>query len=812
MRCPKCYVKIVTLSSLCNFCGYFFEDTVYQKILICLELQKQLDELETTNSNFQHGLAKIQQKIKRYEPAENFESDKIKPAAESVESIKQIKPIQVKATNIIVSDTAAETNSEASDNLTRNAPLIPATKPPAQKNIRPKNTKVKPKTKNINTEINLGQKWLLIIGIITMIFGVGYFLKYSFEKGWVAPAARIAIGYVWGIIFLGTGHIFKKKKLQTYGFYLIGTGIAALYFSAFSAFNLYHLCGQSSSFCIMLLITALACCLSIVYDTKWLAVMGIIGGFWTPLILSAGVDSQIFLMSYMSILNIGLLAIAYYKRWDILHWWGFAFTYILYIGWFYRHYNPQKFWPAIIFLNIFFLIYSIIPFFHRFFRAHKVAQKDFIIMMFNSFIAFGYSWVMIKEYASLNWAGGISLLYALIFGAMAYYLYQKGLDKQESFVILTGKSALFLIISIPLMFSEHWITIFWAAQAVVLLWMSVKLDKKMLIQTAYILLFTVLAKFLFYDYHNIFGFSLAGWHILDSYGYLITQRYITSIFLLAGLYIFAYMLKKNTVSGSRNKDSKFWYGICTSLLFIILNVELASFAYEYMPRFHMGIITVFWLTFALGLFYYAVNNRNKRLLCSAYTLLSLSLLKFLFYDYSHVFGIAKFSLHVEPAYTYLLSGRILNSIFLLSVMYVFFNMAKESGLNLFSNKADNRGNDPRIIYAVWLAGLFFVLNVETSAFFYEYLSKARFAAISVLWTIFSVGLMIKGFKDNSSSIRKLALVLFSLTLVKVLLSDMSMIDTPYRILSFVILGTVMICTSYLYHKHKDKIVDVITAE
>ena len=116
----------------------------------------------------------------------------------------------------------------------------------------------------------------------------------------------------------------------------------------------------------MVMVTALAGLLAVMYNTKWLAVLGMIGGFLTPVLLGTGQDNQLVLMSYMTILNLGLLGVAFYKKWDLLTVLGFFFTYMLYTGWYAKFYTDAKFWPAIIFVTIFYLIYTVMPFITRF--------------------------------------------------------------------------------------------------------------------------------------------------------------------------------------------------------------------------------------------------------------------------------------------------------------------------------------------------------------------------------------------------------------------------------------------------------------
>ena len=207
-------------------------------------------------------------------------------------------------------------------------------------------------------------------------------------------------GWPWPISgalsFLVAGDRFRTR-IERFGLSLIGGGIAVLYFSAFAAFQLYHLFDQVPSFAVMVLITVLACVLAIRYDTKWLAVLGLIGGFLTPVLLSTGQDNQIALMTYMAVLNLGLLGVAFYKKWDLLNILGLIFTYLLYSAWYAQHYQEPKFWPAILFLNLFFLIYAFVPFIYQVRQGGHSDNRELVLMGFNAFIAFAFNYAMIRK-------------------------------------------------------------------------------------------------------------------------------------------------------------------------------------------------------------------------------------------------------------------------------------------------------------------------------------------------------------------------------------------------------------------------------
>src|SRR5260370_40058783 len=44
-----------------------------------------------------------------------------------------------------------------------------------------------------NLESKIGKLWLNWIGIIAILGGVSYFLKYAFDTNWIGPARRVAI-------------------------------------------------------------------------------------------------------------------------------------------------------------------------------------------------------------------------------------------------------------------------------------------------------------------------------------------------------------------------------------------------------------------------------------------------------------------------------------------------------------------------------------------------------------------------------------------------------------------------------------------
>lgn len=239
-------------------------------------------------------------------------------------------------------------------------------------------------------EVIVGQRVLLLVGITSVVFGLLFFLKYSFDQNWVGPYGRVALGYLTAALFLGLGNYFTRT-FRPFGLSLIGGGVASLYGSTFAAAQLYNLIPLPAAFLLMVGVTIFAGCLSVVYDSRWTAILGLAGGFVTPIALSSGGDHQLALMVYMLVLNGGILALAAFKEWRDLTALGFIGTWLLFTGWFATHYNDQKFWPTLLFITLFFLVYAVAPalsagFFYRQPVLRKVAFGLFAATVLKAFL------------------------------------------------------------------------------------------------------------------------------------------------------------------------------------------------------------------------------------------------------------------------------------------------------------------------------------------------------------------------------------------------------------------------------------------
>jgi len=112
----------------------------------------------------------------------------------------------------------------------------------------------------------------------------------------------------------------------------------------------------------------------------------------------------------------------------------------------------------------------------------------------------------------------------------------------------------------------------------------------------------------------------------------------------------------------------------------------------------------------------------------------------------------------------------------------------------------------RALIGVGVLALLVLLSLEAYRYAQEMAWSAQVArwaalmALSLVWGLYAVALLAIGFWRRIRELRLAALGLFGVTAAKLLLVDMSWLERIYRILSFVVLGLLMVGASYLYYR------------
>jgi uncharacterized membrane protein len=330
-------------------------------------------------------------------------------------------------------------------------------------------------------EGTIGKLWLNRIGIIAILIGVAYFLKYAFDSGWIGPGGRVAIGLIAGIAVVVWSESFRRKGSVAFSYSLKAVGIGILYLSLWAASQYFHLVPASVAFVAMILVTASTITLALTQDAEILAVYAMIGGFSTPALVSTGENHEIILFSYVLLLDVAILAMVAYKPWRRIVWGAMLGTAVMYIGWTAQYYDSTERTVTVLFASAFFVVFALIPLLTPLTRSRwhpGMSVTLTLLPLVNGGAYFLALYAMYdRETVTLTWfALGLAAVYLLLSSQ-----FKRRVDGEPDVVktvnlLHVAVAIAFITVAVPLKLDAHWITIGWLIESAVLLYVGVKSD------------------------------------------------------------------------------------------------------------------------------------------------------------------------------------------------------------------------------------------------------------------------------------------------------------------------------------------------
>jgi uncharacterized membrane protein len=462
------------------------------------------------------------------------------------------------------------------------APAIvpPGAPPPLRTDIPPtagilfgQETAPKPSQLKPDLEKQIGQYWLNRIGIVAVLFGAAYFLKYAFDNHWIGPSGRVTIGLLAGIVLIVWSERFRNRGYRAFSLSLKAIGIGVLYLSLWAAFQLYHLVASGTAFVAMIVVTAATIVLSLTQDSQMLSLFAIIGGYATPVLVSTGQNHEIVLFTYVGMLSLAVLAVAAQKPWRRLLWGGLLGTHLLFWGWFATYYTKSQRVPTLLFAIAFAVIFALVPVLAKDRRPMfktKTSLTLLLLPIFNAILVFLQFWAMYSDSNEITTLAWYSL------GLAAAYLFLASVIRRrvapESLLISlmhVSVAIVFITIAIPLKLhgqEGYWITIGWLVEAAALFWISTRVSTRLVRMLAVCALALGLFRLNFLDEFH-------------SETLLLNARF--GIYLLALAVLGAIVWHADRDPSVRDKA---WIQIGSAAFNVLALVALTREAYEYFNR------------------------------------------------------------------------------------------------------------------------------------------------------------------------------------------------------------------------------------
>ncbi|MDP6539641.1 MAG: DUF2339 domain-containing protein [Planctomycetota bacterium] len=215
---------------------------------------------------------------------------------------------------------APQADDEADAGTTASTPPSPL----PRKRFRPR---------GVEWERLLGIRGAAILGGVALVIAALFFFQYAIQEGWFDERMR-----VWTGAGVGTFCLLVHPRLRGAGYRVVadvlaGSGAAVHYAAAWAGFRLYDLFPHSVGFAWMVLTTVACGALALRARSQLIAVFGLVGGFATPLLLSAVPSGAVTLFSYILLLDLALLGIGRHRDWPWMGLLGLAGTVGIQVMW-----------------------------------------------------------------------------------------------------------------------------------------------------------------------------------------------------------------------------------------------------------------------------------------------------------------------------------------------------------------------------------------------------------------------------------------------------------------------------------------------
>jgi hypothetical protein len=311
------------------------------------------------------------------------------------------------------------------------------------------------------------ERWMAWVGAVALLFGLGFFLKYAIDRGWLGPEIRVAMGLGFSVVLYGLGFYLLRRDYRPVGQGVAGASLGFWHLSLYAAHHWYSLVAETTMFAGMALGAGAVLALAIVENAQPVAVLGLVGGFLAPYLMTTRTPSPWPLFGYILLLDTTALAGASFRKWRTADLFAFAATTLMWIAWLNGIYTRPYLVDVLLLLTIYFALFAAMSVWNQFVVDRGTEPGD-LLLVFATPFAYGVAVHELTraEFSRYHGLGAIGLaaVYALL------TLLGRSLRPSQQLLrdCLAGISLSFVAVAIPLQFTGHWIPIVWAIYAAVL--------------------------------------------------------------------------------------------------------------------------------------------------------------------------------------------------------------------------------------------------------------------------------------------------------------------------------------------------------
>lgn len=630
--------------------------------------------------------------------------------------------------------------------------------------------RLKPKRRNF--EKIVGENLLGKIGILSLVIGMGFFVKYAIDNNWLNETGRTVLGLMVGC-GLWVIAWFLRDKYRSFSSVLSGGGFAVCFVTVAIAYNFYHIFSPTASFAIYVCLTAFMIFIALRFNRRELASVGFIGGFVAPFLCISDSGSFIMLFGYIAVLNVGMAIITVRRKWWELAAIGCLLTWIIVcINYISEDITSETAAWTLGYITFFVMLFSLpLATVLRHDRRQSWLGMVLILTSAINFVAYLIIGLDYIDYIPVlkNLEGIIPFIPASICATLIGICYRGPADMMMRDLLL-GAAIFFFIIIFPIQFSRPWIvTLCFGALAVAFTGVYARSGNKLFGAAAIIMAFIVALRLA----------EAATWPSLEK-----IPAGVPPIFLICGtcysamaFIIHRYILTRpesDTVSMLWSYRCALWGGI----------VVMCVSAYLWVGRTAGSIMAM-----------------NALMTASMAALLLISIIDRRSDDAGWLFpGIGALMFIVYFA-TSLSKPTALNQLLEWSAAALCIAVLAIQGRRIFTGHAAMGifGRSGFAVYYSLAASLFVIIALEMILYSAD-LTRYYSAGFSLGLIVCGALTMVAGMRYRSTVVRFVSLGLFGILLLKLVAYDLWQLPIVGRIAVLILLGAVLLVISFSYQR------------
>jgi len=572
---------------------------------------------------------------------------------------------------------------------------------------------------------------------------------------------------------------------------------------------------------------------SISYNQQVISLIGLVGAYAVPFLLSDDTGNVRILLSYMVIINMGVLVVAVMRYWKVLYYSAFILSWMIFGFWYLEDFQVDKhFSITFIFSVIFFLTFYATLLTNKLLKKEKFNLGDIVFLLINSFVFYGIGYATLDQHDRWEqFLGLYTVGNALIHFIVSVVVFRQRMSDRNLFFLVVGMVLVFITIAIPVQLDGKWVTLLWIGEALLLFWIgrtkSVPVYEKMSYPLILLAFFSLL-----HDWSEVYNRNIPN-EASEMIVPVFNIQFLSSIIFIVclGIILYLYFSKKYKAPKMLHLFSDLMqYFIPLLFLFTVFFAIRNEIANYWDQLFALSEID------NSGGSKYAEAIKNYSLHdFKAIWIINYSLIFFSVLSLANIYQLKNSQL----AKFNLIFNMIVMLIFLGGGLYIISEL-REAYLSQFQGEYYDKGMYYLVIRYI---SYVFVLGLILASYYYLQIkwlkrdfrvefglalhistiwilsselihwldiygsSEAYKLGLSILWGSYSLMMIILGIWKHKKYLRIMGIIIFGVTLIKLFIYDVSHLDTIPKTILFISLGILLLIISFLYNKYKHIISD-----